>query len=72
MSFVGDEKFSIEFTQWSRRAYADALAQAGFADAEWTPFAVSKEGIERYGQEFWNAILANPKSIVLSARKKPA
>lgn len=72
MSFVGDEKFSIQFTQWSRRAYEDALAQAGFGDAEWTPFAVSKEGIERYGQEFWDAILANPKSVVLSARKKPA
>jgi len=72
MSFVGDEKFSIQFTQWSRRAYEDALAQAGFADAEWTPFAVSKEGIERYGQNFWDAILANPKSVVLSARKKPA
>jgi SAM-dependent methyltransferase len=72
MSFVGDEKFSIQFTQWSRRAYEDALAQAGFVDAEWTPFAVSKEGIERHGQKFWDAILANPKSVVLSARKKPA
>lgn len=72
MSFVGDEKFSIQFMQWSRRAYEDALAQAGFADAEWTPFAVSKEGIERYGQKFWDAILANPKSVVLSARKKPS
>lgn len=71
MSFVGDEKFSIEFTQWSRRAYEDALEQAGFADTQWTPFAVSKEGVERYGQKFWDAILDNPKSIVLSARKKP-
>jgi len=72
MSFIGNEKFSIQFTQWSRLAYEDALAHAGFADAEWTPFAVSKEGIERYGQEFWDAILANPKSVVLSARKKPS
>ncbi|QGM93730.1 class I SAM-dependent methyltransferase [Methylocystis rosea] len=72
MTFVGEEKFRIEFTQWSRHAYEDALAQAGFADAEWTPFAVSKEGIERHGQNFWDAILANPKSVVLSARKKPA
>ncbi|WP_425622377.1 class I SAM-dependent methyltransferase [Methylocystis sp. SB2] len=72
MTFVGEEKFRIEFTQWSRHAYEDALAQAGFADAQWTPFAVSKEGIERYGQNFWDAILANPKSVVLSARKKPA
>lgn len=69
MSFVGDEKFSIEFTQWSRRAYEDALERAGFAGAQWTPFAVSPDGIERYGQEFWKPILGNPKSIVLSARK---
>ncbi len=69
MSFVGDD-FEIEFTQWSRRAYEDALERAGFADARWTPFAVSDEGIERFGQAFWNAILANPKSIVLSARKR--
>ena len=72
MAFVGDENFSIEFTQWSRRAYEDALERAGFADARWTPFAVCEEGIERHGQAFWNAIIANPKSVVLSARRKPA
>jgi SAM-dependent methyltransferase len=70
MSFVGDD-FSIEFTQWSRRAYEKALEQAGFAEAQWSQFAVSKEGLERHGQEFWEAILANPKSVVLSARRKP-
>jgi SAM-dependent methyltransferase len=72
MSFLGEEEFSIEFTQWSRRAYEESLARAGFVDAQWTPFAVSKEGIERYGQKFWDAILSNPKSVVLSARKKPS
>ncbi|MFO1103850.1 MAG: class I SAM-dependent methyltransferase [Methylocystis sp.] len=71
MSFVDDD-FSIEFAQWSRRAYENALEQAGFADAQLTPFAVSKEGIERYGQKFWDPILTNPKSVVLSARRKPA
>jgi SAM-dependent methyltransferase len=70
MSFV-DEDFSIEFTQWSRGAYANALERAGFADAQWTPFAVSQEGLERYGQQFWEPILANPKSIALSARRRP-
>jgi SAM-dependent methyltransferase len=72
MTFVGDDKFSIEFTQWNRHAYEDALEQAGFADAQWTPFAVREEGIERHGRKFWDAILANPKSVVLSARRKPA
>ncbi|MGD9542900.1 MAG: class I SAM-dependent methyltransferase [Methylocystis sp.] len=72
MSFVGAEKFAIEFTQWSRRAYEDALQRARFADIVWTPFAVSREGLARYGQAFWDAILGNPKSVVLSARKKPA
>jgi SAM-dependent methyltransferase len=72
MTFVGEGKFSIEFTQWSRRAYEEALEQAGFSDARWTPFAVSPEGIERYGEDFWKAILDNPKSIVLSARRRPA
>ncbi|MGD9659530.1 MAG: class I SAM-dependent methyltransferase [Methylocystis sp.] len=70
MSFISGE-FSIEFTQWSRRAYETALEQSWFADAQLTPFAVSEEGIERYGQKFWDAILANPKSVVLSARRKP-
>lgn len=72
MTFVGAEEFSIEFTQWSRFAYDSALEQAGFADAQWTPFAVSQQGIERYGEEFWKAILDNPKSIVLSARRNAA
>ncbi len=72
MAFVGDENFSIEFTQWSRHAYEDALEQAGFADALWTPFAVCEEGIERHGQKFWDAIIANLKCVVLSARRKLA
>ncbi len=71
MSFVGDEDFSIQFTQWSRRAYEEALARAGFADVQWTPFAVSQEGFDRYGHSFWEAILNNPKSVALSARRRP-
>lgn len=69
MRFLRDD-FSIEFFQWSRQAYEDALERAGFADARWTPFAVSDEGIDQFGQEFWHAILANPKSMLLSARRK--
>jgi SAM-dependent methyltransferase len=69
MTFTGDAPFSIEFTQWDRRTYETALAQAGFRDICWTHFTVTADGVEKLGAAFWQATLENPKSLILSARK---
>jgi toxoflavin synthase len=69
MTFTGTKKFSIEFTQWQKNIYEDLLGKAGFADIGWDHYAVSDEGIRLFGEEFWRATLANPKSVILSACK---
>jgi toxoflavin synthase len=69
MFFTGAAPFSIDFTQWSRRAYEETLRGCGFEAISWTQFSVSPEGIEKFGRDFWRAALENPKSVVLSARK---
>lgn len=69
MTFAGEVPFSIEFTQWDRQTYEEALAQAGFRDMLWTSFTVTEEGVQKLGADYWKAALENPKSIILSARK---
>jgi toxoflavin synthase len=60
--------FSIEYRHWSRDTYAEALAQAGFGGLAWQAFGVSVEGMEKFGAAYWQDILANPVSTVLTAR----
>lgn len=69
MTFTGDAPFSIEFSQWRKPAYEEALARAGFRDVRWTFFSVSDEGTALLGGDFWRATLENPKSVILSAVK---
>jgi toxoflavin synthase len=69
MHFLAPEKFSIEFTQWNRLSYETAMRRCGFAEISWIPFSVSAEGITNYGTDYWAALIKNPKSIILCARK---
>lgn len=71
MDFLAPE-FSIEFTQWDRASYETAMQRCGYDEIGWIPFAVSPEGVADKGEDFWAALLANPKSIVLRARKRGA
>ncbi len=69
MEFLAPE-FSIEFTQWDRLSYETVMQRCGFEDIAWIPFAVSPEGVAEKGEDFWAALLANPKSVILRARKR--
>lgn len=69
MTFIGDESFSILFTQWSQYIYESILSDLGFREVHWSHFTVSEDGINKYGNEFWITTLNNPKSIILSAIK---
>lgn len=64
--------FSIEYRHWSRQVYADALGQAGFVGLQWHAFEISAEGLEKLGAAYWQDILANPVSTVLTARLSAA
>jgi hypothetical protein len=41
--------FSIEYRQWTRRIYEDALQAAGFQDVRWHPLELSSEGLAKFG-----------------------
>jgi len=67
MDFLGAEPFSIEFTQWPFSAYAEALGHAGFEDVRSVPIAVTPEGVEKMGSEYWTIYRKNPGCIGLVA-----
>jgi toxoflavin synthase len=69
MHFLAPEEFSIEFTQWDRLSYETTMARCGFEELSWIPFSVSPEGVTMYGEDYWAALLSNPKSVVVCARK---
>jgi toxoflavin synthase len=69
MHFLATEEFSIEFTQWDRLSYETTMERCGFDKLSWIPFSVSPEGFAMYGEDYWSALLSNPKSTVLCARK---
>ena len=60
-----------EFTNyfWNKETYNNLLVQEGF-NVEWFPGIVSKEGIERYGKQFWDDYFKNPIYIMIKASKK--
>ena len=60
--------FSIEYRHWKRDVYEQVLHAAGFTELQWHPFMVSSEGLSKFGEAYWRDILANPVSIVLTAR----
>jgi len=63
-----DPPFSIEYRHWARRVFEDALQAAGFTDLRWHPFAVSPEGLAKFGEAYWQDFLTNPMSTALTAR----
>jgi toxoflavin synthase len=69
MHFLAPEEFSIEFTQWDRLTYETMMEHCGFEKPSWVPFSVSPEGVAMYGEDYWAALLSNPKSVVVCARK---
>ncbi|WP_437640088.1 class I SAM-dependent methyltransferase [Sorangium sp. So ce854] len=58
---------SIDFFHWSRSAYEQALAEAGFQDVRWHPLECAPEA----GPDaaFWSDYLANPHAIAMSCRR---
>lgn len=70
MDFVGQETFSIEYTQWPWSAYQDALRNAGFAAITTVPIGVSSQGLERMGADYWRNYRNNPIGMGLIATFK--
>ncbi|GKS58589.1 hypothetical protein YTPLAS18_21160 [Nitrospira sp.] len=63
-----DPPFSLEYRHWSRRTFEEELQAAGFVDLQWHPFEVSPEGLSKFGEAYWQDLLDNPVSTILTAR----
>ncbi|MGK3994526.1 methyltransferase domain-containing protein [Sorangium sp. So ce1024] len=58
---------AIDFFYWSRSAYEQALAAAGFQDVCWHPLECAPE--PEPDAAFWSDYLANPHAIAMSCRR---
>jgi SAM-dependent methyltransferase len=62
-----DAKIHVTLFWWSQGMYEDSAAQAGFGDLSWTNPTVSDQGLAQFGRGFWDAYVAIPPSVVLTA-----
>lgn len=63
------EQCSFKFYHWKKETYEKAIRDIGFRMINWIPLKVSKEGIEKYGREFWKDFLNKPSIIMIEAIK---
>ncbi|MEI8348557.1 MAG: class I SAM-dependent methyltransferase [Candidatus Omnitrophota bacterium] len=60
---------SFDNYHWAKRTYEAALSRAGFDGVNWRDIKVSKEGIEKFGSDFWQDYLRQPGVIVIECNK---
>ncbi|MEU0247411.1 class I SAM-dependent methyltransferase [Streptomyces sp. NPDC006235] len=57
---IGTETSTITTSRWSREAFAQCLAAAGFESYSWQVPEVPAESVARFGDSFWDNYRANP------------
>ncbi len=65
----GDRICSFDYYFWGKETYESALKKVGFKNIKWHQIKVSKEGIDKYGEEFWKDFYKYPTLIILEAEK---
>ncbi|MBA2811115.1 class I SAM-dependent methyltransferase [Streptomyces sp. KM273126] len=63
MKVPGFEEFPLLPYRWSRRAYEDALHEAGFTTVTWVHPRVSAEGVAAYGEAHWTNYRKIPHAL---------
>lgn len=66
---TGTDELQFDGYYWSQETYQRAFAAAGFTDVQLQPLRCSPQGIEAYGQRFWQNFINNPPFIGLICRK---
>lgn len=71
VSIYEGEKVACSFQQryWTRDTYETAMQKAGFKSFAWHELEISQEGIDMFGDKFWEDFRKNPAIIVLEATK---
>jgi ubiquinone/menaquinone biosynthesis C-methylase UbiE len=54
---IDDQKISFDNYYLSKDTYKKVLEKVGFKDVRWQKMQVSPEGIDKFGQEFWQDYL---------------
>lgn len=63
------KSMSFDFYHWSKETYEFAMRNAGLKDIRWIDIHPTKEGIKKYGKDFWDAWENEPSTVLLEARK---
>ncbi len=64
-----NETFSFKVFHWSKETYESALINAGFKQIEWHLMKVSEEGLKKFGKEYWDEYLSEPRLTIIEAIK---
>ena|SRR3989344_2502495 len=64
----GKSSFRIEYYYWSKSTLERVMKDAGFREVFWIPPLVSKEGMQRFGADYWKPYLENPSCMGVIAR----
>jgi cyclopropane fatty-acyl-phospholipid synthase-like methyltransferase len=67
--FQGNKFLDFEDIYWSKETYEELLEKTGFS-VEWLPCAVSQEGIQKYGADFWKQFAEKPIYTIFRAKIK--
>jgi ubiquinone/menaquinone biosynthesis C-methylase UbiE len=58
-------RIELDITYFSKNTYKQILQSAGFRKVNFHNLIVSKEGINKFGLDFWKEHLENPKSLLI-------
>lgn len=67
-ALLDPEPITIVTNAPRREVYEKCLRAAGFHDLEWVPLHISEAGVEEFGEDFWQDLLANPPLEMLRCR----
>jgi toxoflavin synthase len=65
----GKKMYNLEFYYWSKAIYEKCLKSAGLRNIRWIKPRVSREGISKFGRDYWKEYLKNTSVIGLIAQK---
>lgn len=63
---------AIDQRHWTFGTYREALEDSGLREVTIVPWLPSREGIDRFGAEYWKPWTANPLASVVTGRKGPS
>ena len=69
--FVFNKKIlgKIVWFSWKEETYVSLLKKVGFRRVKWIKPKITKDGIKKYGKDFWKPFQKNPSLMFLEVKK---